>query len=194
MLFFGGGLLYMVVAVADLEEAGHAGYSFEWIMNMLYLIGGFFYLVATFIFVPAVTDFLGKYSAQLYGSWGFIVGSLFFVMACFLNGAHTGDTFTPAACNADPVKAKYGQILVLGTTNATMIGSILFLVGSVLYLPDIGCSEETVTIGTWCYLIGSVHFVVSGILPVVRKRTCAIEHLCTDHEKEQFLAVAHLLL
>jgi len=53
------------------------------------------------------------------------------------------------------------------------------------YMPNIGCSELTVNIGTWCYLIGSVFFTVSrspsrsnnhdlslqvaGILPVIRR-------------------------
>ena len=67
-------------------------------------------------------------------------------------------------------ESRVAKGLVLATTNSTMFGSCLFLVGSVLYMPDLGCAEETAVYGTYCYLWGSVAFVVAGVLPLLRTR------------------------
>lgn len=168
LLFLIGGTAYLTTSSFDLEEAEHAGKKFEYSMALLYVYGGCFFIVATFIFVPEITQAMGPYSAQLWGSWGFIVGSLFFVLACFLNGAHTGDAFKDH--KDDPIRVYWAQALVLATTFSTMLGSILFLVGSILYLPNIGCDEGTVTLGTCCYIAGSFFFVVAGLLPILRTK------------------------
>lgn len=163
-LYLIGGAIYLTCALFDLEEAAHVGHKFEVCMNVGYLVGSVAFNVATVCYVPEVTERLGEVSAGTYGSAGFVVGSLLFIFACFLNGAHTGDTFSGGSDGSRVAKG-----LVLATTNSTMFGSCLFLVGSVLYMPEIGCGESTAVIGTWCYLWGSVCFVVAGVLPLVRR-------------------------
>ena len=130
-------------------------HRFEVMMNFLYLVGSVFFNGATVLYIPEVSSRLGSETAGRYGSGGFIIGSALFIFACFLNGAHTGDAFSGGSKDA-----RLAKVSVLATTNATMFGSCLFLVGSVLYMPDLGCAEETAVYGTYCYLWGSVAFVV----------------------------------
>ena len=59
------------------------------------------------------------------------------------------------------------KLNVLAMTNCTMLGSACFLVGSVLYLPTIGCEEFAVRVGTWLFIGGSALFVLAGVLPLV---------------------------
>lgn len=161
-LYFYGGLIYLKTSLFDLEEAFLAGSEFEVVMNKMYVAGTVAYLFATLLYAPLVSA--GLEMSELWGSTGFIIGSLFFVFACFLNGAHTGDAF-----RGDGSDRRTAKIIVLATTNFTMFGAVLFLVGSVLYLPIIGCSAITIVVGTFCYLLGSLCFTVAGILSLVRK-------------------------
>jgi len=184
-LYFLGGLIYLKTAIFDLEEAYNVGAAFEVAMNWLYVAGTAFYLVATFLYAPLVAeDVVGEHRSELWGALGFIVGSVFFVFACFLNGAHAGDVFNDLEDDDDDVEDApfkrsavlfQAKVLVLATTNCTMLGALLFLVGSVFYLPIIGCSNETVLIGTWCYLVGSLLFTCAGVLPVIRRTYYNVE-------------------
>lgn len=175
-LYLLGGLIYFFTTLFDLEEAYKAGSKyFEVAMNILYLIGSVLYFVSTFFYVPSIAPLFGD-SANLLGSCGFIAGSAFFIVACFLNGAHTGEAFSTKA-DAAPAKVVFwAKFLVLATTNTTNAGCIAFLVGSVLYMPNIGCSEPTVVIGTYIFLLGSILFTIAGILPVIRRKYCNLAH------------------
>ena len=164
-LYLVGGVIYFATSLFDMEEASHVSHRFEVMMNFLYLVGSVFFNGATVLYIPEVSSRLGSETAGRYGSGGFIIGSALFIFACFLNGAHTGDAFSGGSKDA-----RLAKVSVLATTNATMFGSCLFLVGSVLYMPDLGCAEETAVYGTYCYLWGSVAFVVAGVLPLLRTR------------------------
>jgi len=91
----------------------------------MYVVGTALYIIATVLYLPSVAEAIGEYHSALFGSSGFILGSLTFCMACFLNGAHTGDAFSPNLVVPDVAKVKLAKILVLGTTNSTMFGAIL---------------------------------------------------------------------
>ena len=78
------------------------------------------------------------------------------------------------------------KINVLLCNSLTMFGSACFLVGSVLYLPTIGCTEYTVRCGTWLFLVGSCLFVWAGVLPIVNKRLRA-----ASEEAPPFETVVH---
>jgi len=57
-----------------------------------------------------------------------------------------------------------------------------FLVGSVLYLPTIGCTEHTVRCGTWLFVVGSCLFVWAGVLPIVNTRLRAANEAAPPFE------------
>ena len=128
---------------------------------------------------------MGEFKSEFYGGLGFIIGSLCFIFACFLNGMHTGIAFIipDDYAKENPelrFKILLAKVLVIATTSSTMLGSLLFLVGSVLYLPVVGCGRMTTVIGTWNYLIGSVFFMLAGVFPVVRRKYANIDSLVVD--------------
>lgn len=187
--YFAGGGIYLCTSSYDLLEVWHdprAG--FDRAMNALYVVGSVIYLVGTGLYLPGVPLLGGRLPTEL-GAWCFIVGSLFFIHACFINGAHTGDVFAEASTKVEDKRATVllnrMKINVLLTTNFTMLGSACFLVGSVLYLPTIGCEEFTALCGTWLFILGSILFVAAGVLPIVNK------HLRASSEALPFETVVH---
>ena len=93
---FGCGI-YLCTSAYDLLEVWYTSDGeFDRAMNLLYVVGSVIYLVGTWLYLPGVPHLLGRMPTEL-GAWCFIVGSLFFVFACFVNGAHTGDVFAEAS-------------------------------------------------------------------------------------------------
>lgn len=167
-----GGFFYMQTSVFDLEEALNSKARWQEVaMCYTYVGGTTLYIVGTFFYFPRIEEWIGIITSESLGSWFFIGGSTAFVFACFLNGAHAGDAFYPDLNNKkeDCARVKLAKLMTLATSEATMFGALLFLVGSVLYLPNIGCTERTVVLGTWAYLIGSVFFTFAGILPICQR-------------------------
>jgi len=61
--YFVGGLIYLKCSLFDLEEARNAGSTFEAAMNLMYVAGTLFYLVATVLFWPEIdSELWGTYS------------------------------------------------------------------------------------------------------------------------------------
>ena len=169
--YFAGGAIYLFTSTYDLLEVWHeVGGEFDRVMNELYVAGSIIYLIGTALYLPEMPHILGRQPTEL-GAYCFIIGSLFFVHACFINGAHTGDVFAASKWDDhDAQKAavrRNMKLNVLAMTNCTMLGSTCFLVGSVLYLPTIGCEEFAVRVGTWLFIGGSSLFVLAGVLPLV---------------------------
>jgi hypothetical protein len=163
-LYLAGGLIYLTTTCYDARQAMRENKTYEVAMNMLYVVGSGLYLLGTVCYLPSAIAIFPR--ATECGAWLFIVGSLFFIHACFVNGAHAGAFFSEQL-PMDPRKVALARVLVLITTNSTMLGSCAFLVGSVLYLPTIGCGELAETDGTWTFVVGSLLFVLSGVLPLV---------------------------
>ena len=170
--YFAGGAIYLLTSTYDLLEVWHTvGGEFDRVMNELYVAGSIIYLLGTALYLPEMPHILGRQPTEL-GAYSFIIGSLFFVHACFVNGAHTGDVFAASKWDDDDDAHKAAvqrkmKLNVLAMTNCTMLGSACFLVGSVLYLPTIGCEEFAVRCGTWLFICGSALFVLAGALPLV---------------------------
>lgn len=192
-LYAVGGVIYLKCAIFDYEEAlnsagGRRPRIYEAIMNEIYVVGTAFYLVATLLYAPLVADAVGEFRSEAYGGIGFILGSICFIFASSLNGMHTGTAFAipDDYAKKNPhihQKILFAKAFVVATSTSTLLGSLLFLVGSVLYLPMIGCNSMTTLIGTYHYLIGSVFFVIAGCLPVLRRKCANIENLQVDDKK-----------
>ena len=179
--YFAGGGIYLCTSAYDLLEVWHtSGGEFDRAMNLLYVVGSVVYLVGTLLYLPGMPRLGGRLPTEL-GAWCFIVGSLFFIYACFVNGAHTGDVFADASAQLvredrrAAASLRQMKVNVLLATSCTMLGSACFLVGSVLYLPTIGCGELTLRCGTWLFVVGSGLFVCAGVLPIVKKQLRAAD-------------------
>lgn len=145
-LFLVGGSISLVTSMLDLEEALTArASSFELLMHAAYVAGSLIYVLATVFFVPDIASRLGW--AHLAGSAGFVAGSALLVVASFINGVH-------------------GSLLA---STATFLGCQLYLVGSILYLPGLGC-HDTRRAATLCMVLGSIAFAVASHYPLVHHR------------------------
>lgn len=168
IFYFAGGAIYLLTSSYDLAEVwSSADGGFDRAMNELYVCGSVIYLVGTAFYLPGAPMLLGRKPTEI-GAWCFIVGSLFFIHACFVNGAHTGDAFAAAERRDDEHASKIlrsMKVYTLVTTNCTMLGSAAFLVGSVLYLPTIGCDEFAV-----CLLLLRAGLIRRTVAPLILSR------------------------
>mmetsp|Transcript_85695 Transcript_85695/g.239497 ORF Transcript_85695/g.239497 Transcript_85695/m.239497 type:complete len:276 (+) Transcript_85695:179-1006(+) len=174
-LFILGGVIYAGLSTFTLVETVRVrGWqTLEACENALYLVGSIVFLAGTVLYWPEETHYmnmewmkefsLGVYfnlfTSEFEGTLLFIFGSLLFAMAAFVNGLSQGqNTGQPD---------EHGGLLA-ATTSLYMAGSLLFVVGSVAFLPDLGCSEQMLCIGAWCFIVGSALYVIGGSISLVR--------------------------
>lgn len=171
-LFALGSVVFLGLSMFTLMEAvrDKGGSSLEAFENLLYVLGSFIFVVGTILYWPErPSDFnlrwiqnmsLGSYfnlfSPEFEGTLLFILGSVVFGAAAFANALNQKDL--------DSVEGK----MLTATTSAYMVGSMLFVMGSVAFLPELGCSDQMAAIGSWFFLIGSFLYVVGGAISLVR--------------------------
>jgi len=91
-------------------------------------------------------------SPEFEGTILFVVGSLFFCFAAFANALNQRKFEESVA------------VLLTAITSLYMAGSLLFVMGSIAFLPNLGCNEQMLTIGAWCFIVGSGFFVIGAVL------------------------------
>lgn len=174
MLFVVGCGIYVVLtSITFLECLNQKGfYCFEAFEHLLYWIGSLLFLVGSVLYWPAEAEhehiewmkgmapgvYFNLMSPEFEGSVLFIIGSMVFVMAAFVNGLSIRGFDT------------YQQHLVTAITSMYMLGSLLFVMGSVAFLPELGCNEKMLTYGCWAFIIGSLLFVIGSCLNMLHTR------------------------
>lgn len=174
MLFVVGCGVYVVITSITFIESLHQKglFCFEAFEHLLYLIGSWLYLVGSVLYWPSEAEYEhvewmkgmapGVYfnlmSPEFEGSILFILGSVLFVIAAFVNGLSIRGFDT------------YQQQLVTAITSMYMLGSLFFVMGSVAFLPELGCNETMMTYGCWAFIIGSILFVAGSCLNVMHTR------------------------
>lgn len=176
-LFILGSVVYMAVSAFCLVESvtERGWYTLEACETMLYFVANIIFLVGTVLYWPEEAhytniDWMKEFSLGVYfnlftpefeGTLLFILGSVLYAIAAFVNGVSQGRGI------ADDGHRDYSG-LFSATTSLYMAGSLLFVVGSFAFLPDFGITEQIVTMGAWCYIIGSALFVVGGLISLGR--------------------------
>mmetsp|Transcript_31604 Transcript_31604/g.71860 ORF Transcript_31604/g.71860 Transcript_31604/m.71860 type:complete len:265 (+) Transcript_31604:99-893(+) len=172
-LFVLGGLIYVGVCTFTLVEAvrERGCNTFEAWENILYLVGSLIFVAGTVLYWPpeahhegmewlinnmSLGAYFNLFTPEFEGTLMFIIGSLLFVFAAFVNGLDQR--------NFGSAEGK----MLSGTTSLYMGGSLLFVMGSVAFLPDLGCSQQMLTVGAWCFVVGSVLYVLGSVLSIVR--------------------------
>jgi hypothetical protein len=172
VLFVVGAAIYCFICtftvVEALEEKGIA--SFETWENALYLGGSWVFLAGTILYWPKKAhyeyiDDLKEWSLGQYFNWFepefegtllFMIGSAMFAFAAYCN-ALSQTRFD-----------EWTSRMLTGITSLYMAGSILFVMGSVAFLPHLGCSEQMVLIGAWMFIVGSAFYLLGGVLSLFR--------------------------
>mmetsp|Transcript_13465 Transcript_13465/g.30549 ORF Transcript_13465/g.30549 Transcript_13465/m.30549 type:complete len:262 (+) Transcript_13465:205-990(+) len=176
-LFVVGAIIFMFISsLTSWEAIRHCGCkSLETFENMLYLVGSAFFLIGTLLYWPdkahtygieslksmSLGVYFNLFSPVFEGTVLFIVGSLLFALAAFVNGLNLNDEDTTSR-----------QLLTV-TTTSYLIGSILFIVGSIALLPTLGGTDEMEASGAWCFILGSILYVIGSSVSLWRTLRCS---------------------
>lgn len=154
-LFILGSFFYLFVSSHDLYEVFHAKKPklVDAMAASAYCIGGLIFIIGSYQFLPKV----GAYTA---GAYNFIIGSLFFIGGAVTNSIQIFDSPTRAS-------AMYANF----TAVCYVIGSTLFLSGSVPYLWDFESQRDSHTLHRYLgsqFVVGSVLFFLGGSINLYR--------------------------
>ncbi|MCT8970478.1 YrhK family protein [Microbaculum marinisediminis] len=136
-------------------------FRWETINAVTYKLGGVVFIVGSVMFFPQLEAWADV------GAWLFVVGSLMYLAVNLHDVAevvrHRRETrHTPQRTGLNWTVAKLTlEALAVG---AYVLGSLLFIVGSVLFLSAI----DWVVGGAWCFIVGSLLFVVGASVNILQ--------------------------
>lgn len=192
-LFVVGSVQYVLITCLTLAEALNekGTWTLEAVENGGWVLGSVVFLIGTILYFPdrmtctnhvmhssslpdsetcsSLAQHMNEHSKAFFGTIFFIIGSMIFVVAVFFN-AMNQRKFT-----------KWKHRMVSYITFNYMIGSLLFCMGSVAFLPDVGCGPEMVKMGAWLFIIGSAFFILGSLLSLWR----TYEMLNVDEEDSE---------
>jgi len=175
-LFIAGSFIYCCITLYTMLEAlYHTGYTwaFETVEHFLYFMGSVLYLVGTVMYWPSEVHryhltwlaqhlslgvYFNIFSTQFEGTILFMVGSVLFAFAAFVNGL-SQRSFDSTA-----------NRLLTCITSLYLGGSVLFVMGSGAMLPEMNCGDEMTHVGAILYVIGSVLFLFASFVSMYRTR------------------------
>lgn len=172
LLFVVGTTGYLGISIFALVEALYVKgiESFEACENSLYVAGALLFNAGTVLYWPEAPDweyviaskelspvqYFNWFSPEFEGTVLFIIGSLFFAMAAYVNGLSQRDFDTPI------------QKMRAAAQTCYMAGAILFVMGSVAFLPELGCGDRMEEFGAIMYVIGSVFYLIGSVISIIR--------------------------
>ena len=129
-----------------------AQFRWETINAILYKIGGFVFITGSVLFFPRFEAY-----ADL-GAWTFFFGSLLYLV---VTGHDMAEAIRYRMTLARPSLASELELVAAA---AYLIGTILFTLGSILFLSQVGL----MTAGAWCFVVGSLLFVLGACINVLQ--------------------------
>jgi len=144
--------------------------SLETVESSLYVAGAILFNAGTILYWPEEANwpmtlaareispgqFFNWFSPEFEGTVLFIIGSFFFAMAAYVNGLRQRSFDTPV------------QKMLTASTTCFMVGALLFVMGSVAWLPELGCGQRMEEFGAVMYVIGSLMYVIGSVISVIR--------------------------
>lgn len=172
LLFIVGAGIYVGLSGFALLDAMHKGVSrsklFE---HFLLFIGSIIFVYGTILFWPhesehhkyvaglkelSIVQYYDLMLPELEATVLFMIGSAIFAFVSVLNVLASGPEDLPE----NQIHSLYAI--------CQLLASILFVIGSVPYLPPLQCTDYQVGIGAWCFIVGSVIFMLSGVAGLSR--------------------------
>lgn len=129
-----------------------AQFRWETINAVLYKLGGLTFVVGSVFFFPALDPLLDI------GAWTFFGGSLLYLTVTAHDLIEVGRHWRSSR------QHDQGDYLELVAAWAYLIGTLLFVVGSLLFLSFI----DRIHAGAWCFIIGSLLFVLGASVNVLQ--------------------------
>lgn len=144
--------------------------SFEACENSLYVAGSLLFNAGTVLYWPEEADwpitlasrelapgqYFNWFSPEFEGTVLFIIGSLLYAMAAYVNGLSVTKFDTPM------------RKMYVATTTCYMVGALLFVMGSVAFLPELGCGSRMEEFGAVLFVIGSLFYLIGGMISLIR--------------------------
>lgn len=171
-LFVAGTTGYLIISIFTLAEAMYEKgiESLEACENALYVAGAMLFNAGTVLYWPdganwplivaskdlSPGQFFNWFSPEFEGTILFIIGSIFFAMASYVNGLNQRDFDTPV------------RKMLAAATTCYMVGALLFIMGSVAWLPELGCGQRMEEFGAIMFLLGSLMYVIGGVISLIR--------------------------
>jgi hypothetical protein len=142
----------------DLVKGGddlRAQFRWETINAILYKLGGLTFVVGSVFFFPSLAPLIDI------GAWTFFGGSLLYLIVTAHDLIEVG---RHRRHRRQPVQ---GEGLELIAAWAYLLGTLLFVIGSLLFLSFI----DRVHAGAWCFIVGSLLFVLGAAVNVLQVPT-----------------------
>jgi len=133
-------------------KSGSQSFFWEGLNASTYIIGALFFVVGSVFFLPGFQ----QYPAA--GAWLFITGSLIYLAVSLHDFA---ETFIYYRHNRQRGRKAHLEFLTL---TGYVIASVLFLIGSVFFLPSVFKEAW----GAWCFIIGSALFAAGATISVTQ--------------------------
>ncbi len=119
---------------------------------LLYLVGGAVFMVRSVLFMPRFEALANV------GAWTFFGGSLVYLVVIVHDLVEViGGRLHP---DADRIEKPFELPAVL----SYLAGTLLFTVGSIFFLSEVGAERA----GAWCFISGSVLFVLAACINVLQ--------------------------
>lgn len=151
----------------DLTQGSQAirkQFRWETINAVFYKLGGLVFIAGSIFFFPRLDAY-----ADL-GAWIFFAGSLLYLVVTF------HDMMEVLRFRASPEGRTRRSALELVAATTYLTGTILFTVGSIFFLSWV----DWIVLGAWCFIIGSVLFVLGAsvnVLQIVRAKNLILLQL-----------------
>ena len=142
------------------------------------MIGGVTFVIGSTMYFPHV--YVNNSRALYIGGWMFVVGSFFFLLAdlqewwyyrvgCVFDGRYRAalEYYSEAlfVLPSNTILGRYERAEVGINSVVSIFGSLLYLVGSILFLPNL---QDQLTVGEWLFIIGSAFIFTSQAWKVYR--------------------------
>eukprot|EP00416_Gambierdiscus_australes_P026990 CAMPEP_0171060374 /NCGR_PEP_ID=MMETSP0766_2-20121228/3798_1 /TAXON_ID=439317 /ORGANISM="Gambierdiscus australes, Strain CAWD 149" /LENGTH=269 /DNA_ID=CAMNT_0011515947 /DNA_START=115 /DNA_END=924 /DNA_ORIENTATION=- len=137
----------------------------EFLEQLCFLVAGVVFCVGTFFFMPGAygRNATAAYHGHEVGARLFVAGSFGFVLASFFNAVQMSADPDHQNLRLSSVKMHCHYVHAMGLA-ISQVGSVCFVVGSVLYRPMFEHTSGADDLGTNYYVAGSSLYVVESIL------------------------------
>jgi hypothetical protein len=129
-------------AIFGAAEKLNLQFGWEARNTLVYEAGGVMFIIGSVFFLPVYEEYVAV------GSWLFFVASILYIIV----SAHDCVEIFYHPSNTPFIDA--------GAAASYLIGAIVFLIGSALFLPTVGKYEA----GALCFIVGSLLFVAGAVL------------------------------
>jgi hypothetical protein len=130
---------------------GSNQYKWELANGIFYIVGGITFVVGSVCFLPQYEHLFDT------GAWIFFGGSLVYLVV-------TGqDLWESSNYLRSQTLLSIWDWLEFLAANVYVIGTILFIIGSLFFLSEIGM----IVAGSWCFIIGSLLFLIGACINIV---------------------------